>query len=48
MEDSIGQREVLNEMKQPGSKIDVNIPYAGSATFRIYVDGILVREKEMK
>jgi serine/threonine-protein kinase len=48
VEDSIGQREVLNEMKQPGSKIDVNIPYGGSATFRIYVDGILVREKEMK
>jgi len=48
VEDSMGEREVLNEMKQPGSKIDVTVPYGGSATFRIYVDGILVREKEMK
>lgn len=46
--DSIGEREILNEMKQPGSKIDLTVPYGGSATFRIYVDGILVREKEMK
>ncbi|MDR0953655.1 MAG: PASTA domain-containing protein [Elusimicrobiota bacterium] len=46
--DTIGEREILNEMRQPGSKIDVTVPYGGNATFRIYVDGILVREKEMK
>ena len=48
LQDSIGEREILNETKQPGSKIDINVPYGGQATFRIYVDGILVREKEMK
>ena len=46
--DSTGEREVLNEMKQPGSKIDLTVPYGGQVTLRIYVDGILVREKEMK
>lgn len=48
VQDSIGEREILNEIKQPGSKIDLTVPYGGEATFRIYVDGILVREKEMK
>ncbi|MDR0646705.1 MAG: PASTA domain-containing protein [Elusimicrobiota bacterium] len=46
--DEIGEREILNEMKQPGSKIDLNAPYGGNAVFRIYVDGILVREKDIK
>ena len=48
LQDSLGEREILNETKQPGSKIDLNVPYGGQATFRIYVDGILVREKEIK
>lgn len=48
VQDSLGEREILNEAKQPGSKIDLNVPYGGQATFRIYVDGILVREKEMR
>lgn len=48
LQDSIGEREILNETKQPGSKIDLTVPYGGQATIRIYVDGILVREKEMK
>lgn len=46
--DDIGEREILNEMKQPGSKVDITVPYGGEATFRVFVDGILVREKEMK
>lgn len=46
--DSIGEREVLNENKNPGSKIDLTVPYGGDAKFRIYVDGVLVREKELK
>ena len=48
LQDTIGEREILNEVKQPGSKIDLTVPYGGQATFRIYIDGILVREKEMK
>ena len=46
--DETGEREILNEMKQPGSKIDFTVPYGGTAVYRIYVDGILVREKEIK
>ncbi|MBO7605253.1 MAG: hypothetical protein J6S61_02135, partial [Elusimicrobiaceae bacterium] len=46
--DSLGEKEILNEFKQAGSKIDLNIPYGGEATVRIYVDGILVRQKELK
>ena len=48
LQDTTGEREILNEVKQPGSKIDLTVPYGGLATLRIYVDGILVREKEMK
>ena len=46
--DYIGQRDLLDEMKQPGSKIDITVPYGGDATYRIYVDGVLVREKELR
>ena len=46
--DSLGEKEVLNELKQAGSKIDLNIPYGGEAVIRIYINGILVRQKELK
>ena len=46
--DALGEKEILNEMKQAGSKIDINVPYGGEATVRIYIDGILVRQKELK
>lgn len=46
--DKNGEREVINEPKQPGSKIDLEIPYSGAATFRILSDGILVREREIQ
>ncbi len=48
MKDDNGEREVINETRQPGSKIDLEIPYSGSATFRILSDGILVREREIQ
>ena len=48
VQDELGEREILNEVRQPGSKIDLDVPYGFGAAFRIYVDGILVREKEMK
>ncbi|MBR2865697.1 MAG: PASTA domain-containing protein [Elusimicrobiaceae bacterium] len=48
MSDDNGEREVINESKQPGSKIDLEIPYSGKATFRILSDGILVREREIQ
>jgi serine/threonine-protein kinase len=46
--DANGEREVINENRQPGSKIDLEIPYSGAATFRILSDGILVREREIE
>jgi len=49
VQDGAGEKELMNEMKQPGSKIDLDVPYGGnSETVRVYVDGILVREKEIK
>ena len=48
LEDESGETEILNESKQPGSKIDLEIPYAGRGTLRIYTDGILVREREVE
>lgn len=46
--DNNGQRDIINELHQPGSKIDLEIPYSGAATFRILSDGILVREREIQ
>lgn len=48
LEDATGETEILNESKQPGSKIDLEIPYSGHATIRIFTDGILVREREVE
>jgi len=47
LEDETGENEILNETKQPGSKIDLEVPYAGQATLRIFTDGVLVREREI-
>lgn len=48
VEDVTGEMEVLNQTKQPGSKIDLEIPFTSFATVRVYVDNILVREREVK
>ena len=48
LEDESGETEILNESKQPGSKIDLEIPFAGRGTIRIFTDGILVRECEVE
>ncbi len=48
LEDATGENEILNEPKQPGSKIDLEIPYSGRATVRVFTDGILVREREVE
>jgi serine/threonine-protein kinase len=42
------EKDILNEVKDPGSKIDMDIPYGDSTAFRIYINGILVREREFK
>ena len=48
LEDATGETEMMNETKQPGSKIDLEIPYTGRAAVRVFVDGILVREREIE
>ncbi len=48
VDDATGETEILNETKQPGSKIDLEIPYTDRAAVRIFVDGILVREREIE
>ena len=48
MLDATGETDILNETRQPGSKIDLEIPFSGAATVRVFVDGILVREREVK
>ena len=47
VEDNTGETEILNEVKNPGSKVDLEVPYAGRATIRVFSDGILVREREV-
>ena len=48
VEDATGENEILNETKLPGSKIDLEIPYTDRAAIRVFVDGVLVREREIE
>ena len=48
VEDVTGTSDVLSETKQPGSKIDLEIPFTSYAIVRVFVDGVLVREREVK
>jgi len=43
-----GEREIFNGLRDPGSKIDLSIPYAGADKVRIFVNGILVEERPVK
>ena len=45
--DKSGEREIFNGLRAPGSKIDLTAPYGGPAKVRIFVNGILVDEREM-
>jgi serine/threonine-protein kinase len=46
--DPYGEREIFNEMRAPGSKIDLAIPETGKAArARIFVNGILIEEREL-
>ncbi len=46
--DSMGETELFSEVKQPGTKVDFTIPYTEDGTIRIFVNGILVQEKDLK
>ena len=45
--DKLGEREVFNGLRNPGSKIDLKVPYGGPAKVRIFVNGVQVDEREM-
>ena len=41
-------REIFNGLREPGSKIDLAVPYGSADKVRIFVNGILVEEREVK
>lgn len=43
-----GDREIFNGLRDPGSKIDLSVPYGGAEKVRIFVNGILVEERLVK
>ncbi len=43
-----GDREIFNGLRDPGSKIDLAVPYSGVEKIRIFVNGILVEERPVK
>ena len=43
-----GDREIFNGLRDPGSKIDLSVPYGGAEKIRIFVNGILVEERPIK
>jgi len=43
-----GDREIFNGLREPGSTIDIAIPYSGVDKVRIFANGILVQEQELK
>ena len=45
--DKYGERELFNGLRQPGSKIEVPVQSAGGARVKIYLNGILVEERDL-
>lgn len=45
--DEEGKREVYNSTQEPGSKIDIDVPVKGKAKTYIYVNEILVEERDL-
>lgn len=45
--DKYGERELYNAPRKPGSKIDIPISDTGGARVKIYVNGILVEERDL-
>ena len=43
-----GDREIFNGLRDPGSKIDLSVPYGGTVKIRIFMNGILVEERPVK
>lgn len=45
--DKYGEREIFNGMRKPGSKIDIPLQEAGGARVKIYLNGVLVEERDL-
>ena len=45
--DKYGERELFNGLRRPGSKIDLPVQETGGAHVRIFLNGILVDERDM-
>ncbi|HVE12788.1 MAG TPA: PASTA domain-containing protein, partial [Elusimicrobiota bacterium] len=45
--DNHGERELFNGLRAPGSKIDLSVPSGGRARVKIFLNGILVEEKDL-
>jgi beta-lactam-binding protein with PASTA domain len=43
-----GDREIFNGLRDPGSKIDLTLPYGSAGKIRIFVNGVLVEERPVK
>jgi beta-lactam-binding protein with PASTA domain len=45
--DQHGERELFNGMRSPGSNIDISIPKTGQARMKIFLNNILVEERDI-
>jgi serine/threonine-protein kinase len=45
--DQYGEREIFNGLRKPGSKIDVPVQETGGAHVKIFLNGILVEERDL-
>lgn len=43
-----GERELFNGLRDPGSKVELSLPYGSAEKIRIFVNGILVEERQIK
>ncbi|OGR82907.1 MAG: hypothetical protein A3J74_04835 [Elusimicrobia bacterium RIFCSPHIGHO2_02_FULL_57_9] len=45
--DKYGERELFNGLRKPGSKIEIPLQESGGARIKIYLNGILVEERDL-
>lgn len=43
-----GDRELFNGLRDPGSRVELSLPYGSAEKIRIFVNGILVEERQIK
>ncbi|PCI38742.1 MAG: hypothetical protein COB53_04370 [Elusimicrobia bacterium] len=47
MVDQHGERELFNGLRAPGSRVDLSIPETGQARIKVFLNGILVEERDL-